>query len=511
LAYDSHPASATAGFEKTAASADGVDVRRERPEQAPRFARALPAPKRISVMNARSTAALFAFVLVSIASQARSYGGAAYPPVGRPKDSAQTGQGIQRTMTLLAGSTPEHHNRVRILFYGQSIIQQDWWKSVANDLRSRFPHADIEIENRAIGGFHAQMLLGPADHDLYPFYPDLLIFHVYGGMEEYEEIIRNTRSRTTAEIMLHKDHVSVRPPTGIDLWLNKSARWDEHRNHVFLPSIAQRYDCRLVDVRGGWLDYLNANHIEPGQLLKDGVHLNDHGNFLMSELSKREFVRRPDLPTDQWRDWVRTVEVGQDLAWKEGKLSFDFEGNRLDLIAAAPIAGPGAARILIDGRKPSTFPELYAITRPTPAPWSPLTVTHVNADALPRVEDWKLRIISVDEDSESWQFAVKGSVTGEDGFGDSRQTFLSKSRRVRIEPAAWFRQGVVTPGYEIRWSVVPYFTDLYSAPAVVDPTREAVTIVAQGLSNSHHTVELLDDGTGEVPVRAFRVYHPPLR
>lgn len=53
-------------------------------------------------------------------------------------DPAQLGRGIQRTMTLLASSTPERRNTVRILFYGQSITEQDWWKEVAEDLRVRW-------------------------------------------------------------------------------------------------------------------------------------------------------------------------------------------------------------------------------------------------------------------------------------------------------------------------------------------------------------------------------------
>ena len=44
---------------------------------------------------------------------------------GRPDD---LGRNIQRTMTLLAASTPEKRNTVKILFYGQSITEQDWWK-----------------------------------------------------------------------------------------------------------------------------------------------------------------------------------------------------------------------------------------------------------------------------------------------------------------------------------------------------------------------------------------------
>src|SRR6185437_13984277 len=85
------------------------------------------------------------------------------------KDPSQFGLGIQRTMTLLATSTPSHHNHVRVVFYGQSITEQEWSKQVAADLRKRFPRADLEIENRAIGGFASQLLIRPAEHDIYPY------------------------------------------------------------------------------------------------------------------------------------------------------------------------------------------------------------------------------------------------------------------------------------------------------------------------------------------------------
>lgn len=116
-----------------------------------------------------------------------------YPPVPPPADASKLGVSIQRTMTKLATSTPEHRNTVKILFYGQSITEQTWTKTVADDLRKRFPNADVTIENRAIGGFASQRLIKPAEHDLYPFYPDLLIFHVYGANQEYEQIIQNVR------------------------------------------------------------------------------------------------------------------------------------------------------------------------------------------------------------------------------------------------------------------------------------------------------------------------------
>lgn len=128
-----------------------------------------------------------------------------FPPPVPAIDDSNFGVGIGRTMTLLATSTPEHRHPVRILFYGQSITKQDWWIEVVNDLKKRFPNADLTVENRAIGGFSASVLIRPAEHDLYPFYPDLTIFHVYGEEADYESIIANLRRRTTSEIAFFSD------------------------------------------------------------------------------------------------------------------------------------------------------------------------------------------------------------------------------------------------------------------------------------------------------------------
>ena len=107
---------------------------------------------------------------------------------------------VQRTMRRLAKSDPSARNHVRILFYGQSITQSGWSRTVARELVRRFPHAELEIENRAIGGFSSEYLLKAAEADVYPYYPDLIVFHVYGSHFAYEELIRRIRERTTAEI-----------------------------------------------------------------------------------------------------------------------------------------------------------------------------------------------------------------------------------------------------------------------------------------------------------------------
>lgn len=445
-----------------------------------------------------------------------------FPPPAAAKDDSNFGARIQRTMTLLATSSPKHRNPVRILFYGQSITKQDWWIDVANHLKNCFPYADLQIENRAIGGFDASLLIRPAQHDLYPFYPDLTIFHVYGGDNEYEEIIANIRRRTTSEIAFHSDHVTWLP-TGTnadDPEKLKSYQWHDSHSTEWLPKLAEKYGCEAIEIRELWKRYLKVNNLQPNDLLSDGVHLNDGGNFLLASLVKPHLRYNPKFPTDLWKDLVKTYKVGTEVQWKDGKLVLEFEGNRVDVIAAQSSASnSNQARILIDGKKASQFPELYAITRPSDAvgvDWP--AIIQVSWEKPLIVEDWTVVITEIDDEASKFKFKVIGSKTGPDGSGVNAQKFVSNSGRVVIQPRNWWLKnarefsGKPTPkGFQIKWKVKPMFVDVYVPPQIKDQTKEYVTTLAQNLSNSKHTLEIIPDKKGVVPIQAIRVYRPPLK
>src|SRR5580658_8085434 len=187
----------------------------------------------------------------SLAAQTGSY-----PTPKNLGDSAKLGLGIQRTMTLLATSTPEHRNTVRILFYGQSITEQGWWQIVAEDLKRRFPFADLTIENRALGGFASQLLVKTAETDIASFVPDLMIFHVYGSHIEYENIIKLTRERTTAEVLIQTDHITqdadLTEETDPAKLRPDGKIWNSFMNYLWLPTVAKKYGCGVVDQRNMW-------------------------------------------------------------------------------------------------------------------------------------------------------------------------------------------------------------------------------------------------------------------
>ena len=444
-----------------------------------------------------------------------------------PENLEQLGASIQRTMTLLATSTPEKRNHVRILFYGQSVTANPWSRAVADDLRAVFPNADVEIENRAIGGYTAPSLIHTAEADLYPFYPDLVIFHVYGGVAsgEQEKIIQRIRQRTTSEILLWTSH--FRWPTNLpregspdDPGAQNLYRADEERCQM-LRELAGKYGCELAEVREALRAYLNENDLYPKDTLGDSVHPNKLGNCLLEKLILPYLRHDADFPQDPWKDLVRDVPAGDDAVTRgeDGSYELTFEGNRGDVIAALTEEEDlGSATVLIDGRPPSEFPELYYHTRTSAGPyvWWP-AINRIGFERPLVVQKWTAKILECDPEGNVLRYEVVGSETGPDGQADHSMKFVSDSGRVVIEPGRWmvchslrYRKKPLPDDYEVTWEVRPLFTDVYAAPKAEDPAKEYATTLAQGLSNGTHMLKLMPKGDGAVPIAAFRVYRPPL-
>lgn len=465
-------------------------------------------------------ACLFAAVAAPATAQDR----VSYPPPKNTGDPVTLGLNIQRTMTLLSSSTPQHRNTVKILFYGQSITEQNWWKDVANDLKRRFPNANLIIENRALGGYGSQLLVKTAESDLYPFYPDLMIFHVYGAHDNYEDIIRRTRERTTAEVLIQTDHVTrdedLNEETDPAKLRPDGKIWNSFMNYLHLPTVARKYNCGMVDQRNLWKQYLRDNNVHAAALLQDGVHQNAYGNYLMSELVKAYLVPRPDTHINPMRyDTVQTYTVGKDVRWKNGKLTLPFDGNRIDLIAKHELEKNGSADpadIRIDGKKPSEIPQLYGFTRALSTPggkWP--VILKVGSEQRLQIEDWTMAVAKDPMDPKQFTFTLSGSKTGPDGSGRSGQRFVSNSGRIVIEPEDWGVEfALMLPGikpvpdtFTVRWSVVRHFEDTFTPPTSQDKTTEAAVTIAQGLTNEKHTLEI--SGSPATPLAAIRIYRPP--
>jgi hypothetical protein len=476
-------------------------------------------------------------------------GDAGLPGFKFSEPSQPYGSRIQRTMRLLATSTPRRRNRVKILFYGQSIIGQNWWKRIVADLQARYPHADIDAVNPSIGGFTSKDLKDTMYGDCYSANADLICFHDYGAKpEEMEEMFRQMRERTTAEVMAFTHHYMAQ----------KAWERGQTADSDLIKRLSTKHGFELVDIRPNWAAFLKQAHskqagAEAYELLRDGVHLNAAGEALWWKITMPHFTILADSDP-YWRKRIQVYTAdGRPFAADDRReypdeglpltkpLKIEFEGTRVDVLADS-LSGEktGTAKILIDGKAPSSFPELYYATRGTPPPnfFQPmLRRAEIGRDPVP--ETWTLKFRGISETGEDFTYEATGSVTGPDGEGNARQKFVSNSGRLVIDPEWFIMQVLVkniskgkpypdgtTCRFEVRanfldeWRPRTGMTDEKSdssrrsgfGQVILAPqqagSEDRYTLVS-GLNNGRHTLEIIPNGDGALPLRAIIVHRPP--
>ena len=438
------------------------------------------------------------------------------------------GSTVSRTMDLLATSTAEHRHRVKILYYGQSITRDadsspKWFEKVTSTLKQKYPHAQIETEMLAVGGFGATEMLGPSMMDFPAHYPDLVIWHNYGGYTDSEQLLQYWRKATTAEIAIQNWH-----PKGTDKQLSPT-NGEERMSYVYLPDIGKRLGAELVDIRTPWRQRWLAMNTPVSDLVKpDNTHLAQGGSEWMAEFTLASLKHDDKVIVDPLK-LVRSYRVGSDIKWDGRKLSLQFDGNRVELLAApSPATREAAADVTVDGMAPSKFSSAYVHGRPNGAvdadwPWRTAAPSSVEAKSGLVVEEWTLTITQIAySEPVTCTYNVTGSVTGPDGTGQCQSTFTSNSGRVVIPAKAWGHlltaknanyKVTVTPNTKFKWKVVPLHEDKYP-PALLMPNNagaEHWTTVVSNIPNGRHTLELRAMGTETPQISAIRVFRPPLR
>ncbi len=403
------------------------------------------------------------------------------------------GAHLIRTASLLENSSKDRHNPVKVIIYGQSIVGSALFtQEVTSYLKTKFPEAELTIENKAIGGFTADLLVRSANHDLYLTTADLIIFHVFGGERtgELEQIFSTLRRSSTADVLLMNHH-------------------------------------------------LNAT-----QTKSDGVHPNRNGNWLLAQLVCRH-IRYNSIFPSNWYKRVRTYYAVTALDkgivspitlkggnWqlnnasvvsssKQSSLKLHFTGNRVDINWGHPLklSTTGNVKIIVDGKPITPSNTIYSITRPSMgiASWWPAIkmISHIK----PLIEeDWILKIYEINADSTVFKYRVSGSKTGLDGEGISTVPFISKSGRVAIQPDDVMFTRIrktfktTTPnGFEVKWATIPLFKSNYPALLGTDRSKFYKTILVQGLTNGPHILEIVPLGDGPVPIESLEVFEPVLK
>ena len=95
---------------------------------------------------------------------------------------------------------------------------------------------------------------------------------------------------------------------------------------------------------------------------------------------------------------VKTFVIRKDVAWKDGKLRLEFEGNRVDVVYTVVYTNVQTdktepAAVAIDDKKPSEISELYGFTRALSKPgskWPP--IAPISSEKPLVVEDWTMQV-----------------------------------------------------------------------------------------------------------------------
>ena len=449
-------------------------------------------------------------------------------PAAALEDPKELGRRLPRTMALLESATPDHRTPINILLYGQSIIASSFVTLELREyLTKTYPNARITITNTAIGGYTAEHLHRTAWQDLYPAYPDLVIFHDYGGEKtgELEEMFRNVSRYTTAEILAWTHHVD-NFGAGVDR--------DREASADFNRALAKKYGYEIAEVREQWKEHLKLTRTARTDYLVDKIiHLNRKGAQLLVSYLTPHFKANP-LASDNWKQRVRTLDLTQSQpdvtyapgSWKitpaglvstgDQPLRVAFTGNRVELVGA-PVTGPaGSVRVLIDGKPVSAHLGTYSAERSTLAPgaWWP-TVSHVVLGPNPIADTYTLSFTHVSPEGASYEFSVKGLQSGDEGQGKSGQDFVSRSGRIRIAADDLDIAGVkrvtkkdLPPAFEASFNVRSIGLDEWRQPANARPEIITRDVVFQELETGPHVLELVPDGKAPVTLRSIILHNP---
>jgi hypothetical protein len=451
-------------------------------------------------------------------------------------DTVSGQQRIARTLEIIRTSTPTNHKVLKVLFYGQSITRSGWHNAVIAHWREKYPNTVFVVQNRALGGFASQWLVRTTAQDITAFYPDLIIFHVYGDHRAYEEILRMFRSLTAADVILQTDHGDVledvlpdapcaeglslslhrKPGCAGVLWVHQR-QWHDEMSYHKIPAFAKEYGMAVEPQREWWRDYLIRTHIPASSMLQlDGLHPNEKGNELIAEFFNKYF----DNLVEHWNGQTEqnVISIQPDTTKQPDRIeTVNFDGNRLELFSSNPLAVWPS--VMIDGGSSKDIDGCYQVTRSSsvgsPPDWPALrriTLLHDHT-----AEDWTATITNISPDQKIVEFTVRASATGDEGNGNSSQKYLSKSGQLSIDGTDWMFE----PAYELKHVALQVPAEVHwsvqyvcgGEPEVIDRgngMKQYRYVLGAGLSNGKHTANLSFPANDLADAVEFRVYKPQL-
>lgn len=416
---------------------------------------------------------------------------------------------LANTRQAFLAEGPDRSVPFRVLFYGQSITEGVWPEKVVAAWGEKYPHLAIDYTNRAIGGFAAPNLKRTIEADLADISPDLVVFHVYGGHEEYRQTVETFGRMTAADVILQTDHATVWPAEKCDIglfpfpqqlpgcngaMLREQVGWNEYMSYHFIPSLAEELGYAVEPRLERWTAAMAERNVEPEELLIDDVHLNGAGEQLMAELLVAfvdEQLANEAAPSPARRTIVDVPSPAED-----GSVSLTVsDAYRIEAVGAALL--PEAGVVSVDGQPVERLQSCYSHGRPSQMTdaliWP--AIRQVGTSTQLVEEDWTARLENISADGTSFEFSVEGDQTGFDGTGNSAEDFTSESGRVVIKAEDWMlAKAVAIHNIDVGSELAVRWTTRFLCDDTVEfATPEGVTYIrtlVTGLGDEERSVKL---------------------
>lgn len=403
-------------------------------------------------------------------------------------------------------------------------------------IRERFPDAPPIIYKKHAGsGTPWDFARGWVRQFVIADQPDLVFTYTNGTPEGLEKMIVELRRHTTADIIVPSLHFFQRSKLTEKEIEQGVVDWDAVR------AICRKHNVEFVENRRELAAYMKKHDIEPPEMVGDSVHQNAHGRLRIwdnivrhvadcqqtsydpAALERRIHPAAPptDGPERLERQGTWKTQDGRLATSQPGaKLTLRFRGNRVDLLGVRAQGG-GRVEVRVDGRPADEVPAFFTnfikpgrenqrvLKGPGTGDVAPHAVT-LGENVVPQA--WTITMVS-----DKGDYVLEGSVTGEDGRGNSLEPFRSDSGQILIDPELWRHTKVDPKTGEPRYANRKGDTfsfDVYrcaTAQVSFDGKPGALFHVplVQNLCPGNHCVEIEVFGDGPVTVDSFYVYQPP--
>ncbi|MBA2113261.1 SGNH/GDSL hydrolase family protein [Bremerella alba] len=393
-------------------------------------------------------------------------------------------------------------------------------------IRQRFPNAPDIVYHKHVGSATEYRFLdGWVRHLLIADPPDVvLLYAVEKGKGTPEEVIREIRACSTADILVPSIHYRKQRDY---LWGKRDEPVDQ--NVEGIKKLVEPYGIEYVENRGEMAAWMSDNNLSPKDMTFDSVHQNKRTRNIINQNIARHFHVPNQFAYDpSERERNLSVIDGKDIQLGQGFLKTNngqavtasnqgatlevaFKGNRIDMNARSG-QDAGTAQLFLDGQPADEIDAYYAtFIRPESDKGTP----RLTGDMAPHgifleknIEPQTWTITMVGEDG-SGGFKLVGSKTGPDGHGNAQQAFTSDSGQIRLDPLDWRDPQKTVAGHRFVFEVKR--ATLGEVSFAQNNTGSHRFRLVTNLTNGSHKLKLVANGDGPITIESFDIYEPPLK